>query len=149
MTNLVEFFIELFIVLHLDRYDYSDEIICLDQLGGNLAVTSALNHGVSRVVSELLTFNLGSELYRYDKKLSGNMLGKEFAEAVQILIQQRMILLAIETDYSEELMEQLTGDTVYKLEEENRAMVVNPQSRYEIRQGDALFLIAESEPVDL
>jgi len=134
--------------MHLERA-HTDEIICLDQLGGNLAVASALNHGVSRVVSELLTFNVGSELYRYDKELPDTLVGKEFAEVAQILSKQRMILLAFETDYSEELRQQLSGDTVYSLIEEERTMVVNPQSRYEIRQGDALFVIAESEPTEL
>ena len=134
--------------MHLERA-HTDEIICLDQLGGTLIVASALNHGVSRIVTELLTFDIGSEFYRYDRRLSDTMVGKEFAEAVQILAQQRIILIAIETDYSEELMQQLSKDVVYNLPEEKRAMVVNPQSRYEIRQGDALFLIAESAPTKL
>lgn len=134
--------------MHLERA-HTDEIICLDQMGGGLAVVSALNHGVSHIVAELLTFNVGSEFYRYDGRISDRLVGKEFAEAVQILVQQRMILLAVETDYSEELLQQLSGDVVYKLPEENRVMMVNPQSRYEIRQGDALFIIAESQPTTL
>jgi len=134
--------------VHLERA-HTDEIICLDQVGGNLAVASALNHGVSRIVAELLTFNLGSEFYRYDRSLSDRLMGKEFTEAVQLLAQQHIILLAIETDYSEELLRQLSGDVVYKLPEENRVMMINPQSRYQIRQGDALFVIAESKPTQL
>jgi voltage-gated potassium channel len=133
---------------HLERA-HADEIICLDQIGGSLVVASALNHGVSRVVAELLTFNTGSEFYRYDGPISDSLVGKEFTEAGQVLAQQRMILLAVETDYSEELLQQLSADVVYKLPEEDRLMVVNPQSRYEIRQGDALFVIAESEPTQL
>ena len=134
--------------VHLERA-HTDEIICLDQVGGNLAVASALNHGVSRIVAELLTFNLGSEFYRYDRSLSDRLMGKEFTEAVQLLAQQHIILLAIETDHSEELLRQLSGDVVYKLPEENRIMMINPQSRYQIRQGDALFVIAESKPAQL
>lgn len=134
--------------MHLERA-HADEIICLDQVGGSLAVASALNHGVSRIVSELLNFNLGSEFYRYDWHISDKLLGKEFTEAVQVLAQRHIILLAVETDYSEELLQQLSADVVYKLPEEDRVMVVNPQSRYEIRQGDALFVIAESQPTKL
>ena len=131
--------------MHLERA-HADEIICLDQVGGSLAVASALNHGVSRIVSELLSFNIGSEFYRYDREISDRLVGKEFSQAVQVLAQERIILLAIETDYSEELVRQLSTDVVYKLPEEERAMVVNPQSDYIIRQGDALFVVAESEP---
>jgi Trk K+ transport system NAD-binding subunit len=133
---------------HLERA-HADEIICLDQIGGCLVVASALEHGVSYVVSELLTFNLGSELYRYDGYISDKLVGRDFTEAVQILAQQRMILLAVETDYSEELRRQLSKDILHKLVETNRAVIINPQSTYEIRQGDALLLIAESEPAEL
>jgi voltage-gated potassium channel len=131
--------------MHLERA-HADEIICLDQVGGSLAVASALNHGVSRIVSELLNFNLGSEFYRYDRRISDGLVGKEFGQAVQLLAQKRIILLAVETDYSKERREQMSIDEVYELPEENRMMVVNPQSEYTIRQGDALFVIAESEP---
>lgn len=134
--------------MHLERA-HADEIICLDQIGGNLVVSSALNHGLSHVVSELLTFNIGSEFYRYDGHISGATLGREFAEAVQVLAQRRMILLAVETNDSEDLRRQLSADILYKLREEERVMVVNPQSQYKIRQGDALFVIAESEPLEL
>jgi voltage-gated potassium channel len=134
--------------MHLERA-HADEIICLDQLGGSLVVASALNHGISSVVSELLTFNVGSEFYRYDGHISDKLVGKEFAEAVQILARRRMILMAIETNYSEDSLRELSSDVVYKLPEKDRAMVVNPQSRYEIKQGDTLFVIAESEPTEL
>jgi voltage-gated potassium channel len=134
--------------MHLERA-HADEIICLDQVGGSLVVTSALNHGVSRILSELLTFNMGSEFYRYDRRISNKLVGKEFSDAMRMLAQQRIILLAVETDYSAGLLDQLGSDVVYKLPEEDRAMVVNPQSRYEIRQGDALFVVAESEPDEL
>jgi len=134
--------------MHLERA-HADEIICLDQVGSGLMVASALNHGVSRIVTELLTFNIGSEFYRYDGRISDRLAGKDFAEAVQILAKQHMILLAVETDYSEDMLKQLSADVVYKLPEEDRMMVVNPQSRYELRQGDALFVVAESEPSKL
>ena len=133
---------------HLERA-HADEIICLDQMGGCLVVASALEHGVSHIVSELLTFNLGSEFYRYDSHITDELVGKEFAEAVGILAQRRIILLAVETDYSEELRRQLSKDILHELPETNRAVVTNPQSKYEIHQGDALFVIAESEPAKL
>lgn len=134
--------------MHLQRA-HADEIICLDQLGGNLVVASALNHGLSHVVSELLNFNIGSEFYRYDGHISDAIVEREFAEAVQVLAQRRMILLAVETNDSEDLREQLSDDVLYKPSEEERVMVVNPKCQYKIRQGDALFVIAESEPTEL
>lgn len=134
--------------MHLERA-HADEIICLDQIGSGLMVASALNHGVSHILNELLTFNMGSEFYRYDGPISDRLAGKDFAEAVQILAREHMILLAVETDYSEEMIKQMSADVVYKLPEEDRMMVVNPQSSYSIRQGDGLFVVAESEPTKL
>jgi voltage-gated potassium channel len=134
--------------IHLENA-HADEIICLDQMGGSLVVASAINPGVASLVADLLSFNKGSEFYRYDKPLSGALVGKEFTEAVQLLAQRKMILLGFETDYSEELQQQLSGDVINKLPEADRAVIVNPQSIYKIRQGDALFIIAESEPTQL
>jgi len=43
----------------------------------------------------------------------------------------------------------MRADVVHKLPEKDRVIVVNPQSQYSIRQGDALFIISESEPAKL
>lgn len=134
--------------MHLE-HAHADEIICIDQMGGSLVVASALNHGISHVVAGLLTFDKGSEFYRYDRHLSEAMVGKDFTQAVQVLAQKHIILLAVETDYSEGLRQEMSADVLYELPEEDRAVIVNPQSRYQIRQGDALFVVAESEPAEL
>jgi len=134
--------------IHFERA-HADEIICLDQIGGNLVVSSALNHGTSRIVSELLTFNSGSEFYRYEDPLSDELVGREFCDAVQVLARKRIILLGVETDDSGVLRQELSGDIVAASEPEDRIVVVNPQNQYKIRQGDALFLIAESAPAGL
>jgi voltage-gated potassium channel len=131
--------------IHFKRA-HADEIICLDQIGGNLVVASALNHGMSQVVSELLTFDSGSEFYRYEGPLSENLVGREFSQAVQVLAEKRILLLGIETDGSEELQQRLSSDILRSSDSDNRVVLVNPQNQYNIRQGDVLFLIAESAP---
>ena len=133
---------------HMERA-HADEIICLDLMGGNLLTASAINHGISRVITELLTFNSGSEFYRYDGHLSDKVVGKEFFEVVQMFVQQRIILIGFETDNSEELRKNLSTDVLHVAENGKRLIVANPQNPYKIRQGDALFLIAESEPAEL
>ncbi len=134
--------------VHMERA-HADEIICIDQMGGHLVVSATLNHGVSSVVTELLTFNAGSEFYRYDGHLSDNMVGKEFCEAAHVLADQRILLLGFETDDSEELRQMLPNDLLHSAERGERVIVVNPQAQYKIRQGDALFIVAESEPTGL
>jgi voltage-gated potassium channel len=133
---------------HLERAR-ADEIICLDLMGASVAVCSALNHGVSRLLNELLTFNRGSELYRYDRPLSDNLVGAEFADAVAMLAQRRMILIAIETPVSDGLARSFDSDVLNLSPNGDRALIVNPISRYEIRQGDALYVVAQAEPARL
>ena len=134
--------------IHLERA-HADEIICLDQLGGSLSVASSLNPGVSNIVTELLTFNSGSEFYRYEGELSDKIIGKNFSEAVSILAKSKMILLGVEIDDSPEIRKELSIDVLHKVEDKNRLIIVNPQSSYKIQQGDALFIVAESEPIKL
>jgi voltage-gated potassium channel len=131
------------------RHAHVDEIICLDQVGGSLAVFSALNHGTSLVISELLTFNKGSEIYRYDRPLSDEVADKEYTTVAKDLIDKHMILLGVETGYGEEVKRLESVDVIHKLPEKDRVIIVNPRSNYIIHQGDALFIASESEPAAL
>jgi voltage-gated potassium channel len=124
-----------------------DELICLDQIGGNLAVASALNHGVSLLVSELLTFNSGSEFYRVTGRTVDNLIGMSFAEAAAVLMERKMILLGVETHGTPAVREALTRDVLHDVRAEgngDRVVVVNPQGEYRIAASDALFCVAES-----
>jgi voltage-gated potassium channel len=134
------------------RNAHVDEIICLDQVGGSLAVCSALNHGVSTIVSELLTFNIGSEIYRYGPPihhLSDEVVGKEYAAVAQTLATRRMVLLGVETSNQNETNNMKHKDVVHELLEKDRVIIVNPQSDYIIHQDDALFIVSESAPARL
>ena len=134
--------------VHLERA-HADEIICLDQMGGNLVVASAVNHGISRVVRELLMFNSGSEFYRLDPPLPPNIIDKEFSEAVALMAQKRILLVGCETNNSEELRQQLPDDVLHSFNDEGKVLIVNPQGKYQIRQDDSIFIIAESKPENL
>ena len=134
--------------VHFERA-HADEVICLDQLGGNLVAASALNHGISRVVAELLTFDEGSELYRLDPPLPASLCGKEFCEAAQILGAKRILLVGLETENSEEIRQTFENDMAVHKQTEKRVVVVNPQKPYVLRSEDALFVVAESEPANI
>jgi voltage-gated potassium channel len=131
--------------IHLQRA-HADEIICLDRMGGNLIVSSAMNHGLSKVISELLTFNDGSEFYRCDGALAKKLVGKEFAEAARELSARRMVLFGVETDNTEDLHKSLPGEMMHASEDGTRVVFVNPQGRYELKDGDALFVVAVDDP---
>lgn len=114
--------------------------------GGTSA--SAMNHGSCSIIEELLTFNRGSEFYRYDGPIPDYFVGVSYREAVKVLIDKGIILIAVETENTEELRRQLRHDLIH-IKEEARALVINPQSQYNLQQGDALFVIAESKPHNL
>ena len=133
--------------IHFERANV-DEIICLDKLGGNLAVSSALNHGMSYLISELLTFNSGSEIYRYSGKLPDTLIGKTFSQAAAALAERHILLLGIEINYSKDLQTMFPGDVLYPVKEgeEDKVIVVNPRGNYRLQDGDIIFLITELEP---
>lgn len=129
---------------HFERA-HVDEVICLDQIGANLAVASALNAGLSYLVSELLTFNSGSEFYRVTGSLVVEMTGKSYVEASQLLVERHMILLGVETDDLPRLRADLASDILHVVgRESQRVIVVNPQSEYRIGKDDALYCVAET-----
>jgi len=133
--------------IHLENAN-ADEIICLDQIGGSLTVFSALNHGVSRVVSELMNFDRGSEFYRCKQKIPNNYIGKSFREIGKQLLDKKMILIAIETTKDGYILKECSNDWIHS-SGEGRVMLINPQVEYKLRENDNLFIISESEPTDL
>jgi voltage-gated potassium channel len=125
----------------------ADEIICFDRFGADLAVSSAVTHGISKIINELLTFNKGSEIYRYDEKIPDYYIGKGFREIAKILLEKNIILLAVETDAGD--YESLgSNDWVYS-SKENKIIVINPQNEYKIKKDDVLYIISLEKPEKL
>ena len=132
---------------HLDNANV-DEVICLDNMGGNLTVATALNHGVASVVQELLCFDKGSEIYRCKEPLTKKYVGMSYTEAAKQLIDEKRLLVAVETKDDATVRECCPNERIHS-RAATRAIVVNPQGEYCLREGDVLFLIAESEPTGL
>ena len=130
-------------IIHLENAKV-DEIICLDQIGGNLMVSSALNHGISKVMNELLTFNKGSEIYRYERKAPDEFTGESFGEVGKQLLEKNMILIAIETKKDDYVIEACSNDWIHSYGEE-KVLIINPQNNYKLRENDSLFIISEKK----
>jgi len=130
-------------IIHLENAKV-DEIICLDQVGGNLIVSSALNHGISKVMNELLTFDKGSEIYRYERKVSDEFTDKSFREVGKKLLEKNMILIAIETKKDDYVIEACSNDWIHSYGEDE-VLIINPQNKYKLRENDSLFIISEKK----
>lgn len=139
---------------HLENV-HVDEYICLDRLSGNLMVSSALNHGLSGVLNELLEFTSGSEFYK--KKIPQPFVSIGFRDVADILNRQNMMLIAAQTQTEIPKFDRdgnpefdKGGHQKFEIKEK---LIINPQKKdypedYIFKQGDSIFLLAVEEPTD-
>ncbi|MGQ4808821.1 hypothetical protein NKDENANG_02210 [Candidatus Entotheonellaceae bacterium PAL068K] len=106
------------------RLAQADEIIVSGALTSNLLVRAALDHGVTRVVSELLSTS-GHELYLTPTPRA--VVGKTFLEALQQIKRDHDALI---------VAVQPAGGSVH----------TNPVNTYQLQADDQLYLIAEQRP---
>jgi voltage-gated potassium channel len=110
---------------HFDRTK-ADELVVSAELTGALLASSAVTHGLSRVVGDLITHPVGNEFYYIPAP--ENVVGKTFVEALgELKTSQNCILMAI-----------ATGTTQYD---------INPPADRLIGYEDRLLVIAGSEVV--
>ena len=126
--------------IHLQRANV-DEIIPLDLLGANLAVASALHPGVTKMVSELVHFDSGSEIYRISPPLPQSVIGHTFNKAQQWFASKEIILIGVESDKLADSYNVKHGG----VSQDSRGVFVNPHG-HQIAANDALFVISEDSP---
>ena len=104
----------------------ADEIIVIGELSGNLLVQAALDHGITKIITELVSNKYGNELYKV--KSPESFVGKPFIDVLRLIKEKHnAIIVAIESG------------------EENK-LVANPPIDYSIQPGDDLILIAHERP---
>lgn len=126
--------------IHLARADV-DETIPLDLIGANLAVASALNPGVTRVVNELIHFDSGSEFYKIlATDIPKAAIGKTFSDTQSFFSDRGMILIGVESHKLEDsyLQSRATGFS-------KAGLAVNPRTHI-IGSKDSLYVISENKP---
>jgi voltage-gated potassium channel len=106
------------------RLAQADEIIVSGALTSNLLVRAALDHGVTRVVSELLSTR-GHELYL--TPVPTTVVGHTFLEALtQVKHEHNALIVAVQSS--------------------DGNLQTNPDSTYQLQSDDQLYLIAEYRP---
>jgi voltage-gated potassium channel len=73
------------------RHAHVDEVVCISELTDNLLAQSALNHGLTSLISQLLSFGDGSEIYKIG--LPAALLGLTLMEAAHALLDSHGALL--------------------------------------------------------
>ena len=131
----------------------ANTIVCLDKLGGSILAYSAEYHGILKIIQELLITPKGSEIYRCKQKIPDKYLCKNFREVGKQLLDKKMILVAIETEDDGPVRKVCSEDYIHDFIDPKsgyeKALIVNPQGDYELREDDSLFIISESEPTEL
>lgn len=109
--------------VHLERV-HVDEVVVSGEYGGKILAHSALYHGMSQVLSALLTTGGGSEFYRVP--VPAEVAGKDFEAALaHFRAQHRAIVVAV-----------MRAGTA----------LVNPDVGFKLEEGDELAVIALDEP---
>jgi voltage-gated potassium channel len=109
--------------LHLERV-HVDEVVVSGEYGGKILAHSALYHGMSQVLADLLTGDEGSEFYRV--AVPEEIRGQDFEIALDYFRREhRALVIAV-----------LREEKAY----------VNPEVGFLLEEGDELAVIALDEP---
>jgi len=108
------------------RLAKADEIIVVGELSTNLLVQAALDHGITRLISELVSNRYGEDLYKI--KVPRKHANQTFFEAMCELKQKHNILCLG--------VEDRTGEN----------LVANPKSDYRLGEDDQLIIISSKRP---
>jgi len=114
-------------IQHLKRAN-ANEIIASSEISGKMLVSAAINHGVTKLISKMLTFGEGSEVYVMD---GGKFAGKTFQNILRSL--------AVESE------EPILPIAVRREGKIN----LNPPKDFVINKDDQIFVLAEDNPSQL
>jgi voltage-gated potassium channel len=104
----------------------ADEIIVTGEISTNLLVQASLDHGVTQVVSDLVSNRHGMELYKI--KVPVELAGKSFFDVMCEMKKSHGVLCVAAED------------------KKGRQFRANPDSGYEVKADDHLFIIARDRP---
>lgn len=112
-------------VIHCERAN-ADEVIVSGELSSGLISRAALNHGLSKFVSEILNHQAGNELYKVS--VPSQLRGASFLNALsQIKQQYQCIVVGVQQGANGEVLS-------------------NPAGDYQLQGDDYLIVIAENRP---
>lgn len=104
----------------------ANEIIVIGELSSNLLVQASLDHGITHIITELVSNQFGSVLYKI--KPPQNLVGQQFIEALTFLKKEHnAIALAIESP----------GE---------KGFMANPPKGYTIQPEDQIVIVAQERP---
>lgn len=113
-------------VVHFQRVNV-DEAVSVSEVSNSLLVQAALNPGVTRLLTSMLTFGDGEELY--EVPVPPAFINLTFAELSSVLMEERELVLVGVTS--------------------NGNVVASHRCRWRFREHDTIFVLSEEEPESL
>jgi len=108
------------------RMAKADEIIVVGELSTNLLVQAALDHGITRMISELVSNRYGKELYKI--KLPNDLKNRTFFELLcELKKKYGIICIGIEKSNGDDL-------------------ITNPDNDYKFEGDEYLIIISDNRP---
>ena len=143
-----------------------NEVVCTSEIGNGIIVQSTINHGISKVLDDLLAYNDENEFYMIDLRMKkfAKYRDKSFQTIQRELHEQNVMLLGIKATYYndegdeiidrnqiEGLLNSGEGDVdVNKDLKLKRQLMINPvgsEKRYKTDKDDQLLVLAKSGKV--
>lgn len=131
-----------------------NEVISTSNYANNILTQSMLNHGVSKVLDEILEFNEYNEFYQINllEKKHHHLRNKTFDELLIALRKQKILLIAIKVVYRDqngkEIIDYFEIDKLLKQDGLRKQVIVNPYTEIEIKRkvdtDDQLIVFAKS-----
>lgn len=114
-----------------------NEVILTATYTKGVIIQSAFNHGISKVMDELLQYNNYNEIYTVDLKLPEHkhLVGKTYDELLGPLRARNILLLAVKIIYHDinnrEIIDETKINQLLRKENLNRQIIMNPISSAE------------------
>jgi len=113
-------------IVHFQRA-HVDEVISVSEISNYLVTQAALNPGLSTMITDMLCFGEGEEVYRVP--VPDPFVGKTFADLACALMHERgMVLIGVNSD----------GE-----------LVRSHRCNWQFKPGDTIFVLAEDQPMGL
>ncbi len=134
-----------------------NEIISTSNYGNNILTQSMLNHGVSKVLDEILEFNEFNEFYQIDllKKKNHHLRNKTFDELLIAFRKQKILLIAVKVVYRDqngkEIIDYFEIEKLLERDGLRKQVIVNPYTeiatKRKVDADDQLIVFAKNSKV--
>lgn len=105
---------------------HADEIVVVGELGTNLLVQAALDHGITRMVTELISNRYGKALYKLP--IPAWLAGQRYYDLLcRLKKEHNLLCVGVENA-------------------EGRELLTSPDNDHPLQQGDHLLVIADKRP---